>query len=156
MSQYYVNPGVSMNVPISNWNGWGKTYPHNMSSLHGGEYAEVAGDASGIMPTGKNLHYVRGNRPRPQGDYIDMGFFEAGIQTKHIGAAAGAYHGMQRYGTKGAIVWGLAGYLFPLITVGAAVLQGYAKKSGSGGIVDKVVSPVLGKPSMRGALAKAR
>lgn len=49
-----------------------------------------------------------------------------------LGTGAGAYHGFKRNrGSVGwAIVWGLLGGMFPIITVPVAFAQGYAKPRG--------------------------
>lgn len=50
----------------------------------------------------------------------------------YAGVGVGAYHGYKRNGSVGwAIVWGVLGGLFPLITGGVALAQGLGKKKGS-------------------------
>lgn len=52
----------------------------------------------------------------------------AGIMLSMAGAAAGAYHGYKRNGSVGwAIGWAMLGSIFPLITGGVAVAQGFGK-----------------------------
>lgn len=67
--------------------------------------------ADGIEPT--PMHYVYG---------------VASI----AGTAAGAYHGFKRNGGSvgWAIVWGLLGGMFPVITVPIAFAQGFGKRAG--------------------------
>lgn len=75
------------------------------------------------------------------GDYISVGdtepsplarFVSPGGVLSMAGLAAGAYHGYKRNGNvRWAVGWGVLGALFPLITGGVAVAQGFGKKKGA-------------------------
>jgi hypothetical protein len=78
--------------------------------------------------------YPPGYAPAPefrglaQLDYSDPMVRTGLVLLSTAGMAAGAYHGYKRNRSVGwALVWGLLGGAFPIITPVVAVAQGYAK-----------------------------
>lgn len=75
-----------------------------------------------IMPAGQSWGR------RPAGQIVTGRTFTLSDILMFAGAALGAYHGYKRNDSVGwGIVWGAAGAVLPVITVGVAVIQGYAK-----------------------------
>lgn len=112
-------------------------YPHspgaNIMRAEANSFSGLGGCAGCAKPSGlgalRRHPLVSGGLGSVEGETaLVSGGLDSLLVLNVAGAGLGAYHGYKRSGSAGwALVWGAAGFLAPIITVGVGAIQGFAK-----------------------------